>query len=80
MLSQESTEWVSSLGLTQQDKKEIEGKSSMLNDRHMHAAHKLLRMQFSRVEGCSSTLLIQLKSFPSITSDCSSGTVCYPFA
>ncbi len=35
MLSQESTEWVSSLGLTQQDKKEIEGKSSMLNDRHV---------------------------------------------
>ena len=35
----------------------------MLTDKHMHAAHKLLRKQFPAIQGCLSTLLEQNNGF-----------------
>ena len=45
----------------------------MLTDKHIiYAAHKLLWIQFPHLQGCHSTLLLQLKKFPSVTSvECS---------
>lgn len=71
---QERIDWILSLALTQADRNEIAVKSGMLTDRHIYAAHKLLHRQFPHLEGCFSTLLIQLRSFPSITSDCRAGS------
>ena len=65
--------WVKDLDLRQIDKKVIAGKTGMLTDRHMYAAHKLLRQQFPDIEGCHSTLLTQSNSYPPVKSSQSSG-------
>ena len=48
----------------------------MVTDKHIYAAHKLLRIQFPHLQGCQSTLLLQLKKSPSVTSvECSSNNL-----
>ena len=69
----DSDYWVKDLGLTFEDKRVLETDGVKLSDKHMHAAHKLLRIQFPKLQGCNSTLLLQLKSFPSVTDASCSG-------
>ncbi len=59
--------WVKDSDLRQTDRDVIVANAGMLNDKHMHAVHKLLHMQFPHLEGCHSTLLVQLRSFPPVT-------------
>ena len=60
------------LDLTFGDKRALERDGAMLTDKHTYAAHKLLRIQFPHLQGCHSTLFLQLKKFPSVTSvECS---------
>ena len=66
--------WVKDLNLKQADKDIIMTSASMLNDRHMYAAHKLLCIQFPKFEGCYSTLLVQGHCFPPVTNTDSSGS------
>jgi hypothetical protein len=61
------------LNLKQVDKDIIMANEGMLNDRIIHAAHQLLRMQFPKFEGGYSTLLVQRQCFPLVTSDRCSG-------
>ncbi|XP_064383224.1 uncharacterized protein LOC135348618 isoform X3 [Halichondria panicea] len=63
-----SSYWVKDLDLRTGDKDVVLAESGMLSDRHMYAAHKLMRMQFPNIEGCYSTLLVQKMSFPAVTS------------
>ena len=65
---QENDFWVKELDLTFGDKRALERDGAMLTDKHIYAAHKLLRIQFPHLQGCHSTLLLQLKKFPSVTS------------
>ncbi len=65
--------WIKDLDLKQVDKEIIVAKEGMLSDRHIYAAHKLLRMQFPKFEGFYSTLLIQRQCFPAVTSSRCSG-------
>lgn len=39
----------------------------MLTDKHMHAAHKLLKKQFPDIQGCQSTLLEQNNGFKPVS-------------
>ena len=65
---QENDFWVKELDLTFGDKRVLETDGVMLTDKHIYAAHKLLQIQFPHLQGCHSTLLLQLKKFPSVTS------------
>ena len=51
-IRQNSSYWVKDLDLRTGDKDVILAESGMLSDRHMYAAHKLMRMQFPNIEGC----------------------------
>ena len=70
---QENDFWVKEFDLTFGDKRALERDGAMLTDKHIiYAAHKLLWIQFPHLQGCHSTLLLQLKKFPSVTSvECS---------
>ena len=65
---QENDFWVNELDLTFGDKQALERDGAMLTDKHIYVAHKLLCIQFPHLQGCYSTLLLQLKKFPSVTS------------
>ena len=51
----QATAWVKDLDLRTGDKDVVLAESGMLSDRHMYAAHKLMRMQFPNIKGCYST-------------------------
>ena len=57
------------------DKNVILAERGKLTDRHMYAAHKLIAMQFSKIEGCHSTLLVQKMAYPPVSSVSSRGIV-----
>ena len=61
-------QWVHSLDLKSNDRIVIQ-KNGLLNDKHMHAVHKLLRKQFPHINGLQSTLLSQKCGFSSVSSD-----------
>ena len=61
--------WLKNLDLRLFDKQVLSATGGMLSDKHMHAAHELLSMQFLNFEGCHNTLLAQLKAFPSVTNN-----------
>ncbi len=65
--TQNSSYWV------KEEKEVILAARGMLSDRHMHAAHKLIRWQFPNIEGCYSTLFVQNMSFPAVTSSKATG-------
>ncbi len=67
--------WVKYLDLRHIDKDVIAAKAGMLSDKHMYAAHKLLRLQFPHLEGCYTTLLVQKMSYPPVTSEHCSGII-----
>ncbi len=67
--------WVKDLDLRHIDKDVIAAKTGMLSDKHMYAAHKLLRLQFPHLEGCYTTLLVQKMSYPPVTSEHCSGII-----
>ena len=56
------------LDLKNHDRFVIE-EGGLLNDRHMHAAHQLLRKQFPLLNGLQSTLLIQSNGFSPVASN-----------
>ena len=74
-IRQNSSYWVKDLDLRTGDKDVVLAESGMLSDRHMYAAHKLMRMQFPNIEGCYSTLLVQKMSFPAVTSSEATGII-----
>ena len=47
-----------------------------LSDKHMHAAHKLLRKQFPFMNGLQSTLLSETRGFAPISSNGRFGCIC----
>ena len=69
LVEQDDTEnWVSHLGLSCTEKVTLES-GAMLTDKHMHAAHKLLRKQFTHIQGCQSTLLVQSHGFTAVSDE-----------
>ena len=54
--------------MREEDKVVIEY-GGLLHDRHMHAAHKLLREQFPHLHGLQSTLLSQVGGFETVRSE-----------
>ncbi len=74
-IRQNSSYWVKDLDLRTGDKDVILAESGLLSDRHMHAAHKLMRMQFPNIEGCYSTLLVQKMSFHAVTNSEATGII-----
>ena len=51
--------WLKSLDLMQNDKLTLEA-IQCLNDKHIHAAHKIMHQQFDKLHGLQSTLLEQV--------------------
>lgn len=61
--------WVEELDLSTADREELLDSSVMLNDKHIQAAHDLLRKQFPQLGGLQCSLLSQTDGFKSVSGD-----------
>ena len=61
--------WVKELDLSTADREKLLDSSQMLNDKHILAAHDLLRNQFPQLGGLQCSLLSQTNGFKSVSGD-----------